>query len=245
MLIGPQNLARNVEVVRARIERAAAQAGRSADSITIVGASKSQPLTSIEAVARAGLRDFGESYVQEALGKLEQLGEPAARGVPPITWHFIGRLQANKTRPVAEHFAWVHAVDRPRVAERLSAQRPYHAPPLNVCIEVNLAEEQAKGGAPPGEVEALAACIAALPRLKLRGLMCVPPQEQEPDAQRRWFAGLRRLFERLNSQGAGLDTLSMGMSADLEAAILEGATAVRVGTAIFGPRSPRPDTIRP
>ncbi len=235
MLIGPQNLARNLEAVRARIARAATLSGRSADSITLVGASKSQPLTTIAAAARAGLKDFGESYVQEALSKLDAAHEPG-QGLPHITWHFIGRLQANKTRPVAEHFAWVHAIDRLKIAERLSAQRPYHAPPLNVCIEVNLAGEAAKGGAAPGDVEALASAVAALPRLKLRGLMCLPPQESEFEAQRRWFAELRRLFERLNAQGAGLDTLSMGMSADLEAAVLEGATLVRVGTAIFGPR---------
>jgi PLP dependent protein len=245
MLIGPQNLARNLQTVRDRIARAAARAGRNADSITLVGASKSQPCTAIEAAARAGLTDFGESYVQEALGKLAELGESAGSRLPPLTWHFIGRLQANKTRAVAEHFSWVHAVERAKIAERLSAQRPFHAPALNVCIEVNLGAEAGKGGAAPGEVEALASAIAALPRLRLRGLMCLPPEEEEQDAQRRWFAELRRLFERLNAQGAGLDTLSMGMTADLEAAVLEGATLVRVGTAIFGPRPPprRPDTI--
>lgn len=245
MLIGPQNLARNLDAVRERIARAAARAGRNADSITLVGASKSQPATAVAAAARAGLTDIGESYVQEALGKIAELGEPAASGLPPITWHFIGRVQANKTRAVAEHFSWVHALDRRRIAERLSAQRPFHAPALNVCIEVNLGAEAAKGGAAPGDLEALADAIAALPRLKLRGLMCLPPAERAEDAQRRWFAELRRLFERLNSRGAGLDTLSMGMTADLEAAILEGATVVRVGTAIFGPRlaARRPDTI--
>jgi PLP dependent protein len=245
MLIGPQNLVRNLETVRERIARAAARAGRNADSITLVGASKSQPCAAIEAAARAGLTDFGESYVQEALGKLFELGGSAASRLPPLTWHFIGRVQGNKTRPVAEHFSWVHAVERRKIAERLSAQRPFHAPPLNVCIEVNLAAEMGKGGAAPGDVEALASAIAALPRLKLRGLMCLPPETEGEDAQRHWFAELRRLFERLNAQGAGLDTLSMGMTADLEAAVLEGATLVRVGTAIFGPRPPprRPDTI--
>ncbi|HXS28752.1 MAG TPA: YggS family pyridoxal phosphate-dependent enzyme [Steroidobacteraceae bacterium] len=247
MLRGPQNLGRNLEIVRGRIARAAARAGRNADSITLVGASKSQPLTAIAAAARAGLADFGESYVQEALGKLAALGEPAHRDLPPLRWHFIGRMQANKTRPVAEHFSWVHAVDRLKIAERLSAQRPYHSPPLNVCIEVNLGAEIDKGGAAAAEVEALAASIATLPRLKLRGLMCLPPEEPDETAQRRWFAELRRLFERLNAQGAGLDTLSMGMTGDLEAAVLEGATVVRVGTGIFGPRPPprRPDTIAP
>jgi len=242
MLIGPQNLALNLASVRERIARAAARAGRNADSITLVGASKSQPATAIEAAARAGLTDFGESYVQETLRKLTELCNPTV-SLPPLTWHFIGRLQANKTRTVAEHFSWVHALDRPKLAERLSAQRPFHSPALNVCIEVSLAGEAAKGGVSPAEVEALVSTIAALPRLKLRGLMCLPPEETGEDAQRRWFAELRRLFERLNAQGAALDTLSMGMTADLEAAILEGATLVRVGTGIFGPRQRRPDTI--
>lgn len=242
MLIGPQNLARNLASIRERIARAAGRAGRNADSITLVGASKSQPSAAIEAAARAGLTDFGESYVQEALGKLIELGEPSAR-LPRLTWHYIGRVQANKTRPIAEHFSWVHALDRPKIAERLSAQRPFHAAALNVCIEVNLAAEAGKGGVNPSELEALVSAVAALPRLKLRGLMCLPPEEAAEDAQRRWFAELRGLFERLNAQGAKLDTLSMGMTADLEAAILEGATLVRVGTGIFGPRPRRPDTI--
>ncbi|MGH8260169.1 MAG: YggS family pyridoxal phosphate-dependent enzyme [Steroidobacteraceae bacterium] len=243
MLRGPQNLSDAVRAVRARIAAAAASCGRNADSITLVAASKSQPAAALAAAAHAGIADFGESYVQEALAKMDALGqsEPADAaagppGFPPVTWHFIGRLQANKTRPVAERFAWVHGVDRLRIAERLSAQRPYHAPPLNVCIEVSLAGEGTKGGATPDGVEALASAIASLPRLRLRGLMCLPPAEEAQDAQRRWFAALRRLFERLNSGGARLDTLSMGMSADFEAAVLEGATCVRIGTAIFGPR---------
>ncbi len=220
----------NLGKVRARVAAAAAQCGRNADSITIVAASKSQPLTAIEAAARAGLEHFGESYLQEAL---EKIASPAAAA---LTWHFIGRLQANKTRPVAERFAWVHGVDRLRLAERLSAQRPYHAPPLNVCLQVSLAPEPGKGGAAPADVRALAAAVAELPRLKLRGLMCLPPEERLLERQRRWFAELRRMFEELNAAGAGLDTLSMGMSGDLEAAVLEGATLVRVGTALFGPR---------
>jgi PLP dependent protein len=244
MILGPQNLAENVRAVRTRIARAAAQCGRNADSITLVAASKSQPLTAIEAAAREGVSNFGESYVQEALEKL------AAPCAAQLTWHFIGRIQANKTRPIAEHFAWAHGLDRLELARRLSAQRPYHAPALEVCIQVNLAGEPGKSGVAPAEVHALAAAVAELPRLKLRGLMCLPPEERSLERQRHWFAALRRLFEQLNAAGAALDTLSMGMSADLEAAVLEGATLVRIGTALFGPRPRRhpaggPDTIPP
>ncbi|MGH8179437.1 MAG: YggS family pyridoxal phosphate-dependent enzyme, partial [Steroidobacteraceae bacterium] len=172
----------------------------------------------------------GESYLAEALGKMEALGDL------PLTWHFVGRLQANKTRQVAERFAWVHGVDRLKIAERLAAQRPYHAPPLNICIQVSLAQEASKGGAPAPEVAALAAAVAALPRLTLRGLMCIPPEESDPGHQREWFARLRALRDSLNRGGLALDTLSMGMSGDFEAAIQEGATLVRIGTALFGPR---------
>jgi len=230
MLMSPQNLAENVASVRERIARAAAQCGRSVESITLLAVSKGQPVELIEAGVQAGLTHFGENYVQEALAKIE-----ATRGLP-IEWHFIGQLQANKTRPVAENFAWVHGVDRLRIAERLSAQRPYHAPPLNVCIQVNLAGEASKGGVAPDELPGLVAAVAGLPRIRLRGLMCIPPFEEDPERQRHWFAQLRRLLESLNAQGAQLDTLSMGMSADLEAAVLEGATIVRIGTALFGPR---------
>lgn len=230
MLIAPQNLPENLHRVRERIAAAAAECGRNADSVTIVAASKSQPAAAIEAAARAGLAHFGESYVREALEKMDAT---AASG---LTWHFIGQVQGNKTRSIAERFAWVHGIDRMRIAERLSAQRPFHAPPLNVCIQVNLAQESQKSGVAPGAVRELAAAVAALPRLRLRGLMCLPPAERRLEAARGWFAELRRLFEDLNGGGAGLDTLSMGMSADLEAAVLEGATLVRIGTALFGPR---------
>ena len=155
----------------------------------------------------------------------------------PLTWHFIGRLQANKTRPVAESFSWVHCVERLKIAQRLSEQRPYHAPPLNVCLQVNIGGEESKGGAGPDELPGLAAAVAGLPRLRLRGLMCLPPQETDPGRQRHWFAALRALRDSLNQRGAALDTLSMGMSGDFESAILEGATLVRVGTALFGPRN--------
>jgi pyridoxal phosphate enzyme (YggS family) len=154
-----------------------------------------------------------------------------------LTWHFIGRLQANKTRPVAEHFQWVHGVDRLKIAERLSAQRPFHAPPLNVCLQLHVGGEESKGGVAAAELRPLAEAVRALPGLKLRGLMCMPPAETDPERQRAWFRETRQVFDYLNEHGHGLDTLSMGTTADFEAAILEGATIVRIGTAIFGPRS--------
>jgi len=173
---------------------------------------------------------IGESYLQEALGKIAALRTRA------LTWHFIGRIQANKTRPIAETFAWVHALDRAKIAERLAAQRPPHAAPLNVCLEVNIAAEPGKGGVTAAELPALAAKVAHLPRLALRGLMCIPPEETEPARQRAWFARLRGLRDDLNAAGCALDTLSMGMSGDFESAILEGATIVRLGTVLFGAR---------
>ena len=230
MLLAPQNLPENVREVKARIAGACTQCGRSVDSVTLVAASKSWPPNVLEEAASAGIVHFGESYVQEALGKLEAL---AGMG---LTWHFIGQVQANKSRHIAESFSWVHGLDRLRTAQRLSAQRPYYAPALNVCIQVNLAGEATKGGVAPGELPALAAAVAALPRLALRGLMCLPPEETEVARQRAWFAQLRVLFEQLNALGTRLDTLSMGMSGDFEAAIREGATIVRLGTVLFGPR---------
>ena len=230
MLMGPQNSLEQARIVRNRIKSAAEAALRNVDSVTLLAVSKGQPADSVRAIAGAGVRDIGESYVQEALEKIEQLRDL------PLCWHFIGRLQANKTRVIATTFDWVHAVDRLKIAERLSEQRPFHAPPLNVCLQVNIAGEASKGGVTPAELPALAAAVAALPRLKLRGLMCIPPDEDDPTRQRMWFAALRHAFEQLNASGAGLDTLSMGMSGDYEAAILEGATIVRIGTALFGER---------
>jgi PLP dependent protein len=232
--MGPQNLPAALAGVRERIARAAAAAGRSAQSVTLLAVGKSQPAAVLDAAANCGVTDFGESYLQEGLGKIAALQDRA------LTWHFIGRIQANKTRPIAEQFAWVHAVERVKVAERLSAQRPYHAPPLNVCLQVNVAGEATKGGVAPLELPALSAAVAALPRLKLRGLMCIPPEERDRARQRAWFARLRALQEELNAAGAALDTLSMGMSADFESAILEGATIVRIGTALFGERPKMP-----
>ena len=221
-----------VQEVRARIAAAAARAGRNVADITLLAVSKAQPADSVRAAAAAGLTDVGESYLNEALDKLEALAGLA------LTWHFIGRLQANKTRPIAERFQWVHGLERLHIAERLSAQRPVHAPPLNVCIQVNLAGEASKAGVAPAQLAQLAEALGALPRLRLRGLMCIPPAERDPERQRAWFARLRELREALNAHGAGLDTLSMGMSEDFESAILEGATVVRIGTALFGPRNP-------
>jgi pyridoxal phosphate enzyme (YggS family) len=237
MLIDPQNsleaprLAENLARVRARIRTAALNSGRTVDQITLVAASKGQPAAQIAAALRLGLADFGESYVQDALPKMAALGSS-----PLPVWHFIGALQANKSRIVAENFAWVHGIDRLRLAERLAQQRPFHAPPLNVCVQVHIGGESSKGGADPAVVPQLLRDIARLPRLKLRGLMCLPPPERDPGRQRYWLQQLRLLFESVNADGAGLDTLSMGMSGDLEAAIAEGATIVRVGTDLFGPR---------
>jgi PLP dependent protein len=254
MLMGPQNWPERLDQVRNRIGKAARQAGRCVDSITLLGVTKGQPAKVIREAAAAGLRDFGESYLQEALQKIATLesqglapssgaNEPAAPH--QLIWHFIGRVQSNKTRPVAENFAWVHAVDRLKIAERLAEQRPYYAPALNVCLQVNVAGEDSKGGVGCAELPALAAAVRALPRLKLRGLMCLPPEEDDPERQRQWFRRLREALDELNRSGMELDTLSMGMSGDLEAAILEGATIVRVGTALFGPRPQRGPTADP
>jgi PLP dependent protein len=228
--MSPQNLAERVRTVRERVARAAAAAGRNAQSVTLLAVGKAQPVELLAAAADCGLTDFGESYLQEALEKVAALQERS------LTWHFLGRVQANKTRLIAEHFDWVHAVDRLKVAERLSAQRPPQALPLNLCLQVNVAGELSKGGVAAAELRALAAAVARLPRLTLRGLMCIPPEESEPARQRAWFAQLRALRDDLNASGGRLDTLSMGMSGDFEAAILEGATIVRLGTALFGPR---------
>jgi pyridoxal phosphate enzyme (YggS family) len=230
MLIGPQNLAVHVNHVRSRIRRAAAAAGRDPASVTLVAVSKSKTAESVRAVATAGVTDFGESYLQEAVAKLDALG-----GLP-LYWHFIGGLQSNKTRAVAERFQWVHSVDRFSVAKRLSDQRPFHAPPLNLCIQVALVPEPTKGGVEPEDLPELAARTAALPRVKLRGLMCVPPPQPDVPAERAMFSRLRRLLEELNAGGHALDALSMGMSGDFESAIAEGATHVRIGTALFGSR---------
>jgi pyridoxal phosphate enzyme (YggS family) len=212
-----------------RVARSAERANRSPSSVTIVAVGKQQPSTSIISVQRAGLRHFGESYVQEALPKIAELARLK------LTWHFVGKLQANKTRDVAATFDWVHTVDRLKIAERLSEQRSPFAAPLNVLIQVNQGGEAQKGGVLPRDVAGLARAVAALPRLKLRGLMTLPPQSDSPE---RRFAELAALRAELGRQGVALDSLSMGMSADFEEAIAAGATHVRIGTAIFGAREP-------
>jgi pyridoxal phosphate enzyme (YggS family) len=231
MLTTPQNPAGRLALVRDRIALAARAACRDPAAITLIGVAKSQSRERILAALDAGLADLGENYVQEASGHAPLLAGRA------VHRHFIGALQSNKTRPVAESFDWVHTVDRLKIAERLSAQRPDTLAPLAVCIQVRLGDEQTKSGVTPMELPVLAAGIAALPRLALRGLMSLPPEESDVARQRHWFRELRRLLERLNAAGHRLDALSMGMSGDFEAAIAEGATHVRIGTAIFGERA--------
>jgi pyridoxal phosphate enzyme (YggS family) len=231
MLTAPQFSPAALQSVRARIVRAANSADRDPGSVRLLAVSKQQPAALVRAAAAAGQTEFGENYVQEGIGKVAALAD-----APGLTWHFIGQLQGNKTREVAECFDWVHTVDRERIASRLSAQRPHDAAPLQVLLQVRLADEPGKGGVAPAEAPALAAAVSVMPRLRLRGLMCIPPPAAGLEAQRRPFRQLRELLQSLNAAGHALDTLSMGMSDDLEAAVLEGATIVRVGTAIFGRR---------
>lgn len=193
---------------------------------------KTFPAEAVRQAVEAGERAFGENYVQEALDKMDALGDLRGR----VEWHLIGPLQSNKTRLVAERFDWVHSVDRARIAQRLSAQRPAHLPPLQVCLQVNISGEASKSGLAPDEVLPVAREVIGLPRLRLRGLMAIPEPAADREQQRRPHAALRKLLQGLQREGLALDTLSMGMTADLEAAILEGATIVRVGTAIFGTR---------
>ncbi|MBT5218332.1 MAG: YggS family pyridoxal phosphate-dependent enzyme [Woeseia sp.] len=220
----------NFRKIQELLAIATSEAKRPPGSVRLLSVSKKKPLAAILEVADAGQRDFGENFVQEAVEKIKNSGRD------DLIWHFIGHLQSNKTRDVAEHFQWVHTIDRLKIAKRLSAQRPHDAGDLNVCLEVNIDDEPQKSGISPGEVPKLAAEIAALPRLKLRGLMCLPIIEADPEQQLIPFAKMRALHEKLRAEGLDVDTLSMGMSADYAAAIKEGATIVRVGTAIFGKR---------
>jgi PLP dependent protein len=230
MLIGPQNLTLHVNHVRSRIRSAANAAGRDPATVSLVAVTKAKTAETVRLAATVGVTDFGENYLQEALAKMDQLADL------PLKWHFIGSIQSNKTRAIAERFDWVHSVDRLNVARRLSEQRPFHAQPLNICIQVALVPEPAKGGVAPDALLDLARAVAELPHIHLRGLMCVPPPQATPKDERAVFARLKAALERLNAGGLKLDTLSMGMSGDFESAIAEGATLVRIGTALFGSR---------
>ena len=222
----------NLQHVRARIATACQRAGRGVEEVTLLAVSKTFGADAVRAAAAAGQRAFGENYIQEGVEKIAALRHLG------LMWHCIGPIQSNKTRLVAEHFDWVHTVDRLKIAERLSAQRPADLPPLNVCIQVNIDGGANKSGVAPGEALALARAVAALPQLKLRGLMSIPEIAPDFEAARAVHASARALFDQLNADGLGLDTLSMGMSDDLEAAIAAGSTMVRIGTAIFGSRAP-------
>ena len=224
-------IASNLQAVRARIIKAASNAGRLPEDVALLAVSKTWPVECVRAAAQAGQFAFGENYVQEGVDKV------LATVDLNLTWHFIGPLQSNKTRPVAEHFAWVHSIDRLKIAERLSAQRPADLPPLQVCVQVNVSGEKSKSGCAPGETLALCQAVAALPHLTLRGLMAIPEATDDFAAQRLPCRHLREIFEQVRAAGIPLDTLSMGMSHDLEAAVSEGATIVRIGTAIFGERN--------
>lgn len=217
-----------LQAVKCRILGALEQAGRTPDAVRLLAVSKTFPAEAVRAAWQAGQTCFGESYVQEALAKMSDLQDL------PLEWHFIGPIQSNKTRAIAANFSWVHGIDRAKIADRLAAARPASLPPLQVCIEINISGEASKGGVEPQDALVLARHIQTLPRLQLRGLMSIPAKQAEARPQ---FARLRALLQQLNASGLALDTLSMGMSDDLEAAILEGATLVRVGSALFGART--------
>ncbi|MCW5623899.1 MAG: YggS family pyridoxal phosphate-dependent enzyme [Burkholderiales bacterium] len=233
-----EGVQQRLQAVRDRIETAAQAVGRDPAQITLIAVSKTFPVDAIRAAAAAGQRDFGESYVQEADAKIDATSDLS------LIWHHIGPIQSNKTRSIAERCHWVHAVDRAKIAERLSMQRPAGLAPLQICLQVNVSGETTKSGVDPADVLALAAAVTDLPHLRLRGLMAIPAPTDDVAAQRRQFGVLRACLERLNAVGHGLDTLSMGMSDDLESAIAEGATMVRVGRAIFGTRDrPRAERV--
>jgi pyridoxal phosphate enzyme (YggS family) len=223
-----------LQQVKGRIAAACLSTGRPVDSVTLLAVSKTQGAEAVRAAFDAGQRAFGENYVQEALEKIEALADLRAGG---IEWHLIGPLQSNKTRPVAAAFDWVHSVDRLKIAERLADQRPAGLPPLNLCLQVDISGEKSKSGVAPHELPALARAVAALPNVRLRGLMSIPAPTDDVAEQRAAHRRLHELLLGLQRQGLALDTLSMGMSADLEAAVAEGATVVRIGTAIFGVRA--------
>lgn len=227
------NIANNLEIVRSQINIACQNAQRSTEAVTLLAVSKTRPADKLRAAYAQGQRDFGENYLQESLEKIEQLQDLA------ICWHFIGPIQSNKTRPMAESFNWVHSVDRLKVAQRLSAQRPEQLPPLNICLQINISAEDSKSGILPERLPELASQVLQLPNIRLRGLMAIPASSEDPEQQRRPFARLRELLQQLqlnHPDHPELDTLSMGMSGDIDAAIAEGASIVRIGTAIFGAR---------
>jgi len=227
----PDQLLKNVQQ---QIQSAAETAGRSADDIRLIAVSKTKPASDIEQVYRAGQREFGENYLQEAIDKIQQLQQYS-----DIKWHFIGAIQSNKTRSIAEHFDWVHSVERIKIARRLAEQRPASRKPLNICLQVNVSNEASKAGISLDEVEALAAEVKQLEHIRLRGLMAIPLNTRDPEQQRYYFHQLKNCLDQLNQQGFDLDTLSMGMSNDMDIAIAEGATMIRIGTAIFGERQYR------
>ncbi len=227
----PETIADNIRHIRRRIAGYATDYQRDPQDIKLLAVSKTKPTEDMRQAYAAGQRDFGESYLQEALDKMERLQDL------DIQWHFIGAIQSNKTRDIACHFSWVHSVDRVKIARRLSEQRAHHLPPLNFCLQINISDESSKAGIPLQQLEAVAAELRDLPRLHFRGLMAIPAKVSGLQQQRAQFRRLRQALQMLNQQGYQLDTLSMGMSNDLEAAVAEGATLVRVGTAIFGARS--------
>lgn len=225
-----QPIEKRYQAIKARIHAAARQHNREPDHIQLLAVSKTRPAEAILQLNHLGQHAFGESYLQESLEKIQSLHEMS------IVWHFIGPIQSNKSRPIAEQFSWVHSVDRLKLARRLSEQRPASLPPLNICLQVNVSGEASKSGCQWQELEALAMEISQLPRLRLRGLMCIPAPSPDFEQQRLPFARLRERYEELQRKGLELDTLSMGMSSDMEAAIAEGSTMVRIGTDLFGPR---------
>jgi len=223
-------IAKNIAKLRHRIRNASQKYQRESGTITLLAVSKTQPAEAIRSAVAAGITDIGENYLQEALEKQAQLADLS------VCWHFIGPLQSNKTRAVAEHFDWVHSIEREKIARRLSEQRPENLPPLNICLQVNISGEASKSGVSADQAAQLASAVADLPGLQLRGLMAIPAASRDPAQQSADFAAVRDLLVQLQQQHPQLDTLSMGMSADLEAAIANGSTLLRVGTGIFGPR---------
>lgn len=235
-------IAKNLQVVKQKMQRSAQIVARDVATIELLAVSKTFPAQAVIEAVQAGQTCFGENYLQEAVAKILEVDSLLAQQqqqqqtATQLVWHFIGPIQSNKTRPIAEHFAWVHSVDRLKIAQRLSEQRPEQLAPLNVCVQVNVSGEASKSGVAPEHVLELMLAIQALPKLRLRGLMCVPEASENPEQQKAAFAHMRSLFEQCQAQIPTLDTLSMGMSGDMEAAIAEGSTMIRIGSAIFGKR---------